>query len=33
MADAAHTEVAQVNVYNTDPDADLPDDHPARGSS
>ncbi len=30
VADAAHTEVAQVNVYNTDPDADLPDEHPAR---
>jgi hypothetical protein len=30
VAGAAHTEVARVNVYNTDPDADLPDDHPAR---
>ena len=30
VAGAAHTEVARVNVYNTDPDADLPDEHPAR---
>ncbi|WP_433025094.1 HalD/BesD family halogenase [Actinomycetospora sp. CA-053990] len=30
VAGAAHTEVARVNVYNTDPDDDLPDEHPAR---
>lgn len=30
VAGAAHTEVAEVNVYNTDPDPALPDDHPAR---
>jgi hypothetical protein len=30
VAGAAHTEVARVNVYNTDPDDDLPDAHPAR---
>ncbi|MHC1557527.1 HalD/BesD family halogenase [Actinomycetospora sp. C-140] len=30
VAGAAHTDVAEVNVYNTDPDPTLPDDHPAR---
>ncbi|GLZ44021.1 hypothetical protein Acsp06_02060 [Actinomycetospora sp. NBRC 106375] len=30
VAGAAHTDVADVNVYNTDPDPTLPDDHPAR---
>lgn len=30
VAPAAHTAVAQVNVYNTDPDPALAPDHPAR---
>lgn len=30
VAGHAHTDVAQVNVYNTDPDPALPADHPAR---
>ncbi|HEY2222460.1 HalD/BesD family halogenase [Actinomycetospora sp.] len=30
VAPRAHTAVAQVNVYNTDPDPTLPPDHPAR---
>ncbi|MEJ2859645.1 HalD/BesD family halogenase [Actinomycetospora flava] len=30
VAGAAHAQVAEVNVYNTDPDPALPDDHPAR---
>lgn len=30
VAGAAHAAVAEVNVYNTDPDPTLPADHPAR---
>lgn len=30
IADRAHVEVATVNVYNTEPDPDLPPGHPAR---
>ncbi|MEJ8281065.1 arpA protein [Pseudonocardia sp. DW16-2] len=30
VAPRAHHETAVVNVYNTDPDPSLPDDHPAR---
>lgn len=30
IADRAHDEFATVNVYNTDPDADLPHGHPGR---
>jgi len=30
VAGSAHADVAEVNVYNTDPDAGLPADHPAR---
>ncbi|MEJ2887431.1 HalD/BesD family halogenase [Actinomycetospora aeridis] len=30
IAGHAHADVAEVTVYNTDPDPSLPDDHPAR---